>query len=527
LIRFFLKREVYPMFQVSHNRHDKNAVWSSKTSRLDAFTSRSKGSFELALKVCCFVLIVLAAGVASAETFQVTNPLIQQRADPSVYKHTDGNYYFTATLPAYDKIELRSAATIQGLATATPKAIWTKHATGVMAAHIWAPEIHLINNKWYIYFAAGSQSDIWAIRIYVLENSSQNPMEGTWTEKGQIKTNWETFSLDATTFEHNGTRYLVWADKDPSTPDINSNLYIAAMTNPWTISGKGVMLSKPEYSWETIGYKVNEGPAVIKKNGKVFIAYSAAATDANYCMGLLTASDTSDLLQASSWTKSKNPVFKSGNGVYGPGHNSFTTSPDGSVDLIVFHGRDYEKITGDALDDPNRHTRVQELKWNSDGTPNFGTPVANGTMTLGSPTPSGGAGAAADAGYAGGGGVLVTGSAGASKGSGGAGATDNREASGNTGTSGGSSAAAGTHSNGNTGVGGNLGIAVGAGTTGSAGIIESGTGNPSATDENPSNTKKQNGCSVSLIQPSRPAGSCIILIALTMLAIRRKPRIQK
>lgn len=458
---------------------------------------------------CAFALslwIGLAAGVASADTFQITNPLIQKRADPHMYKHTDGTYYFTATVPEYDKIELRSAPTIQGLATATAKVIWTKHATGVMAAHIWAPEIHHIENKWYIYFAAGSQSDIWAIRIYVLENSSKNPMEGTWAEKGQVKTNFETFSLDATTFEHNNTRYLVWADKDPATPDINTNLYIAATENPWTIKGTGVMLSKPEYSWETIGYKVNEGPAVIKKNGKIFIAYSAAATDANYCMGLLTASDTSDLLKASSWTKSKNPVFKTGNGVYGPGHNSFTTSPDGSVDLIVYHGRDYKDITGDALDDPNRHTRVQELKWNSDGTPNFGSPVANGTITLGSPTPTGGTGgvggAAGSAGSTGGsGGVRVTGSAGT--GNGGA------SANGGAGAFAGTSATAGTPSTGNTGLGGFIANTGSAGTTVSIG-------------EKPTNTKKDSGCSVFHIKSSRSTTSWFIFLAIAMLAIRRR-----
>ena len=85
-----------------------------------------------------------------------------------------------------------------------------------------------------------------------MENDSPNPLEGTWVEKGQIKTNWESFSLDATTFEHRGTRYLVWAQRDPKIFG-NSNLYIAAMSNPWTISGKQVMLSKPSYDEDIKG----------------------------------------------------------------------------------------------------------------------------------------------------------------------------------------------------------------------------------------------------------------------------------
>jgi GH43 family beta-xylosidase len=160
------------------------------------------------------------------------NPIVLQRADPWVYKHSDGYYYFIATAPEYDRIELRRAKSIQEIGDAPINVIWKKHSTGEMGAHIWAPELHFIDGKWYIYFAAGAAEAIWNIRIYVLENDSENPLEGEWVEKGQIKTKWETFSLDATTFEHRGTRYLVWAQKDPEIEG-NTNLYIDSMKNPW------------------------------------------------------------------------------------------------------------------------------------------------------------------------------------------------------------------------------------------------------------------------------------------------------
>ncbi|WP_437693043.1 family 43 glycosylhydrolase [Sorangium sp. So ce176] len=309
--------------------------------------------------------------------------LVSQRADPHIKRHTDGYYYFTASVPTYDRIEIRRATTIRGLASATPKVVWTKHATGPMAAHIWAPELHFIDGKWYIYFAAGSSTDIWAIRMYALESSSANPMDGGWTERGQIVTDSDTFALDATTFEHGGKRYLVWAQEDPGVAGDNSSLFIAAMVNPWTLASPNVRIARPEHAWETAGFAVNEGAAVLERNGRVFVSYSASATDARYCLGLLTASATDDLLSASSWTKSEEPVFVSANGLYGPGHNSFTTSADGSMDVLVYHARNYEKITGDPLYDPNRHTRVQRLEWNADGTPNFGVPLLNGANTIG------------------------------------------------------------------------------------------------------------------------------------------------
>ncbi|MCB2355053.1 family 43 glycosylhydrolase [Clostridium estertheticum] len=310
------------------------------------------------------------------------NPIVRQAADPFVYKHSDGYYYFTSSVPEYDRIEIRRAKTLEELGSISPIVVWRKHVDGEMSAYIWAPEIHFIDDKWYIYFAAAKANDpkkaMFDHRIYVLENSSPNPLEGDWFEKGQLKTNYESFALDATTFQHKGVRYLVWPQNDPNIKG-NSNLYIAKLSNPWTISGKQVLISKPEYPWECIGFSVNEGPAVLKKNGKIFISYSASATDYNYCMGLLTADDTNDLLNPLSWSKSSVPVFTTSyeNNQYGPGHNSFTVSEDNQTDVMIYHARNYKEIDGNSLDDPNRHARAQKLTWNDDGTPDFGRPVAD------------------------------------------------------------------------------------------------------------------------------------------------------
>ncbi len=341
---------------------------------------------------------VLDPRAGLAQTLQITNPLVRQRADPDILLHTDGYYYFTATVPAYDLIELRRADTLQGLSSAVPQVIWRAHPSGEMAAHIWAPELHQVDGSWYVYFAAGSSSNVWDIRVYVLSNDSANPLEGSWQERGQVMTNGPQasgafFALDATTFEHQEVRYLVWAESDPEF-DANTVLYIAPMSNPWTLAARGVRISAPELPWERVGYAVNEGPAVLQRNGKIFISYSASATDANYCVGLLTADDTSDLLDPRSWSKASQPVFRSGNGGCGPGHNQFTTTPDGSVDLLVYHGRDYERIEGDPLNDPNRATRVQPLAWRADGTPDFGAPLADGTLTIALEASGGAAGAA-------------------------------------------------------------------------------------------------------------------------------------
>ncbi|MFT7834728.1 family 43 glycosylhydrolase [Saccharothrix sp. BKS2] len=330
-----------------------------------------------------FAGLVVAPAQATPAA-QYTNPIANQRADPHIFKHTDGYYYFTATAPEYDRIVLRRATTIQGLATASEQVIWRRHTSGEMGAHIWAPEIHFVNGRWYVYFAAGRTDDVWRIRPYVLENSSANPLSGTWTERGRVNVPWDTFSLDMSTFVVNGVRYLTWAQAEPGI-STNSNVYLARMgANPWQVTGTVARLVVPTLTWETRGYKVAEGPAVVQRDGRVFLTYSASATDANYCLGMLSASASADLLNPASWSKSSTPVFQSNaaTGQYGPGHNSFTVSEDGRSDILVYHDRNYRDISGDPLNDPNRRTRVQKVYWSADGTPDFGIPVADGVTPV-------------------------------------------------------------------------------------------------------------------------------------------------
>ncbi len=319
-------------------------------------------------------LVFLALGSVSwADPPVYQNPIVRQRADPSVYLHLDGWYYFTASVPEYDRVELRRARSLPELGSAPPTVIWRRHESGVMSANVWAPEIHFIGGSWFIYFAAARQDARFDHRVYVLENDSADPLAGSWAEKGQVQTGWSCFSLDATEFEHGGAQYLVWAQKDYRIRG-NSNLYIAALKNPWTITGTAVRISQPDFPWERRGYWVNEGPAALERNGRIFITYSASATDSSYCMGMLTASASADLLDPSSWSKSPVPVLQTdaAAGIFGPGHNSFTV--DGGYDILVYHARSYKDITGDPLYDPNRDTRAQAISWNPDGTPRFEPP---------------------------------------------------------------------------------------------------------------------------------------------------------
>jgi len=304
-------------------------------------------------------------------------PFIIQRADPYIVQAADGSYYFTASHPSYDFIVLRHSETLLGLKDAPEKIIWKKHAEGIMGNHIWAPELHHIFGKWYIYFAAGDAENRWRERPYVLECQGENPMEDEWVELGQMQSNgeekfsFESFSLDGTVFEHKGEYYFIWAEKIGAWKMI-SNLYIAKLAEPNKLGTKQVLLSTPCYDWEQVDEWVEEGPAVLKKGDKIYVTFSASATGACYCMGMLWADAGEDLLDPQNWTKSREPIVKTDaeKGIFGPGHNSFTKDETGR-DVCVFHARTYEELQDSPLYDPNRHAMLMYVEWDGEERPIF------------------------------------------------------------------------------------------------------------------------------------------------------------
>jgi len=307
-------------------------------------------------------------------------PLIRQRADPHISRHADGFYYFTASVPQYDRIEIRRATTIEGLVNAPVFDVWHKPDTGPYSELIWAPELHFNDGAWYVYFAAAptralDDLGMFQHRMFAIRNPAADPLGGPWEFLGRVDTGIDSFCLDATTFTHRGRLYYLWAQKDRAIAG-NSNLYIAPMKTPWQLGGPPVLLSKPEYDWECRGFLVNEGPSVLIRHGRVFISYSASATDENYAMGLLWADEAADLLDPASWHKSPEPVMRSApqDSVFGPGHNSFTVGAMPEEVLLVYHARTYTEIEGDPLWNPDRHTFVKPLRWSAGGMPLFGKP---------------------------------------------------------------------------------------------------------------------------------------------------------
>ncbi|QGG57456.1 family 43 glycosylhydrolase [Paenibacillus sp. B01] len=338
----------------------------------------------MALACCLAVTLLLPLGAERAHAAPVStffNVIKQDGADPWMYKHTDGYYYYTQTTGG--NITLSRSRTLSGIDAGESAVVWTPPAGTMYSSNLWAPELHYLDGKWYVYFAADNGSNE-NHRMYVLENASANPLTGSWTLKGKISDATDRWAIDGTVLTVGGSRYFLWSGWEGTVND-KQHLYIAQMSNPWTISSARTRIATPTYSWETnTTPQVNEGPQVIVRGSTISLVYSASGswTD-GYCLGLITAGTSANLLNASSWTKKSTPIFASANGIYGPGHHSFTKSPDGAEDWIVYHSARWQGAGW------TRQVRAQKFGWNADNTPNLGSPAApNASIAVPSGEPS-------------------------------------------------------------------------------------------------------------------------------------------
>lgn len=319
------------------------------------------------------------AAVAASEQGPVfTNPIIPNGADPWLQFY-NGNYYLTTTTWT-SQLVMRKSPTLAGLATATPINIWSESSAD-RCCNFWAFEFHRLMSpkgpRWYVMYTSGTKDNFDGQHLSVIESEGDDPM-GPYTYKGSPMP--KSWNIDGTYLEVNNELYLLWSEwqKDEQL------LWAAKMSNPWTIVGEKKIISHPTFDWEKSGMKVNEGPEVLQKDGKTMIVFSASFCNTqDYKLGVLELNGK-DPLAENAWHKIEKPFFEKANGVFGPGHNGFFKSPDGTEDWLVYHGNSKaEEGCG-----PTRALRAQKFTWSESANgpvPNLGQPAANG-QKLASPS---------------------------------------------------------------------------------------------------------------------------------------------
>lgn len=339
------------------------------------------------------IFAVLAMGQAAKQQAVFTNPLLPTGPDPWV-TYRGGFYYYMNTTGV--NLTIWKTRSVADLKSAEKRVVWTAPSSGPYSHDIWAPELHFLRGRWYIYFSADAGTNL-THRVWVLENAHSDPLQGEWTFKGELSDPSDRWAIDGTVFEDGGRLYFVWSGWAAAVNGVQS-LYIAELENPWTVKGHRVRLSVPDHPWEKVGDRdlkrnpeenpganveepihidVNEGPEILRHGSRIFLIYSASAcwTD-YYVLGMLMADEHANLLDPSAWKKYPIPVFWQSpeNGAFGPGHNSFFQSPDGREDWILYHANSQ---SGQGCGG-HRSPRAQRFRWNADGTPDFGRPAPVG-----------------------------------------------------------------------------------------------------------------------------------------------------
>ena len=308
-------------------------------------------------------------------TFQ--NP-IAPGADPWVVQH-EGWYYWCLSEDMLGVAIYRSAS----LTSLGEKvSVWRAPRVGPHCAEVWAPELHRIDGRWFVYVAASDGRNE-THRMIVLEAEGGHPA-GQLCYTSELYTGDEVSSgtssrwaIDATLLDHRGRLYLLWSgwhdDRDEQW------LYIAEMANPWTVSSNRVRIcANNDHVWERVGESVsnrglNEAPQVLQRDGRVFVVFSASGSwEATYKLGLLELVTGGNPLRPSDWIKYAQPVFQASTHIWGVGHCSFTKSPDGAEDWVAFHAK------RDTAHNWDRVIHVQRFDWDANGRPVFGSPVPPG-----------------------------------------------------------------------------------------------------------------------------------------------------
>jgi GH43 family beta-xylosidase len=315
----------------------------------------------LALSVVGAASPVAAAGSA-ALTQSFRNP-VNPSADPSMI-HYNGDYYVATTRG--DRIGIWKSPSLATLLAAPEQVVW-RDTNATRNKQMWAPAFRHVGSRWYVYYTASDGVDA-NHRMYVLESAGDDPM-GPYAFKAKIA-DFGEYAIDGEPITHNGQQYFVWTGpgRGQGGP---AQLYIARMSNAWTVTGGRVAIPANGGCTE-----VREGPTPLYRNGRTFLTYSTCDTGKpDYQLWMKSIANGADPMVAANWTQHAGPVFArdDATGVWGPGHHSFFRSPDGTEDWIAYHGKNTSAYTYDF-----RTARVQKFTWNADGTPNFGRPLAAG-----------------------------------------------------------------------------------------------------------------------------------------------------
>ncbi|ETS81978.1 hypothetical protein PFICI_06980 [Pestalotiopsis fici W106-1] len=299
---------------------------------------------------------------------------VESTPDPFVVR-AHRQYYMTFTKG--NRIEIWTSKYLASFEESARKAvIWRPPPCTEHSADLWAPELHAIRGRWYIYYAAANPArGSGSHRMYVLGGppANEDPTLGQWEFLGRILGMPDQWATDGTVFELDNTLYFVysgWPLDDHGHSDLTQQLFILKLDDPTIAASHPVMISAPEHTWEFTSddngaHGINEGPQFLESpDGKwKGIVYSAAGSWTHQYKLAVLHYNGGDPLNPRSWPKSQQPLLQASGhskGPWGPGHGNFLSVGDETI--CVFHGTDSQH---DGWE--NRKARCQRVVFSKHG----------------------------------------------------------------------------------------------------------------------------------------------------------------
>ena len=318
----------------------------------------------------------------SVSPHKFTNP-IGEGADPWVIRH--GSRFLWCKTDGDRAIVVHVSDRLTSMGGGSPHTIWRAPDDGPASHQVWAPELHFLDNSWYVYFTAAHEPHAKGERghrIFVLKSRTRDPL-GEYELHGPLGTgngndgfSPNIWAIDMTILELNQKRYAVWSGWD--VPSTRQYLYIAEMSSPTKLIGPRTRLChNQDYAWERIhpdSHGLNEGPQVFQSSKATCILYSCGVScQVTYKLGMLEYHG-GDPLNPNSWYKRSEPAFDGTKNVYGVGHSCLVQSVDDKEWWHVFHAK------RDAEFGWRRAIHAQPVLLDERGFPFLGSPVDEGVL---------------------------------------------------------------------------------------------------------------------------------------------------
>lgn len=333
---------------------------------------------------------LIAAGLLSADEPAAAGSLppgrfvnpIAEGADPWVTRDPVSGDYLWCFSHGNRGISLSRSQSLTRIGR--QQIVWQAPQSGPFSREIWAPELHFLDDRWYIYFAASDGRNE-NHQAYVLQSASADPFSA-WTLHGPLRTGQRAdadsppiWAIDMTVLQLRGRRYAVWSGWDAPGTD-RQFLYIAEMASPTRLKSDRVLLcSNADYVWErtepgTQHRGLNEGPQVFQQRDRTWLVYSCGASWLpTYKLGLLELIGN-DPLNPDSWRKHPEPVFQGTDHTCGVGHSCWVPSRDGQQLWHIFHAKRDQNPAW------RRAVFAQPMQIGDDGRPVFGSPITAGQV---------------------------------------------------------------------------------------------------------------------------------------------------